>query len=171
MKSPTASNDKSRQPRRLTSRGFTLIELLIVIGLVAIVVSTGLFFDFDSFRANTFYTERDTLISALQHARSEAISNICRGPCGSGVPHGVKILPSKFVLFQGDNYNSGDIYNAELDANSNITHSGDNEVVFAQLSGDVASSKQIILIDPGSNRQTTIDINIEGQILWQDSRF
>ena len=164
MKLPTALKDKNA--------GFTLIEIALVIGLVTVVASVGMFFDFDSFRAHSFYADRDTLISTLQHARAEAISNICRGSCDNGLPHGVKILSDRFIIFQGADYVSADHnQDAVIDANINIEHGGLDEIVFSQLSGDTVFPGEIVLTDNLGGRKSIISINSEGQILWTDERI
>jgi len=160
-------------------KGFTLIELMVVIGLVIIVLSFGLFFDFDSFRSYSFHGDRDTLLSALQHARAEAMANICRGSsseCGEGgKSHGVKILDDRYVIFQGETYNPSSPYNAVLDASLTITHSGISEITFTQLSGNASTEGADCETTPtpvcnitltSGARISTITINSEGQIIW-----
>ncbi|MEK7071436.1 MAG: GspH/FimT family pseudopilin [Patescibacteria group bacterium] len=173
MKLPTILKDSEPSfPRRSLDKGFTLIEIALVVGLVTIVASVGMFFDFDSFRAHSFYTDRDALISALQHARSEAISNVCRGSCTDGLPHGVNILDDKYIIFQGADYSSADHnQDAVLDANPNVAHGGMDEIVFRQLSGDAVSPGDITLRDNLGGRKSTISINSEGQIIWTDERI
>lgn len=180
MKSPTTSTDKNRGPVRIAKQsGFTLIEILIVIGIIAVVAGAGVFIDFDSFRGYSFHSDRDILISALQHARAEAVSNICRGgDCeNGGKKHGVKILTDKYVIFQGNDYNSRDVdYDAFLDASPATGRSGITEVVFAQLSGNASSisssgdcatlPEPLCIILQGGTRSSVITINSEGQILW-----
>jgi len=172
MKLPTASKNKLAPRSSGGVGGFTLIEIMTVIGLFTIIAGVGMFFDFDNFRAYSFHSERDTLISTLQHARAEAVSSICRGPCDEGKPHGVKILDNKFIIFQGTDYVSADRdYDAIMDANPNMLHGGLPEVVFEQLSGDVDTPGDITLTDNYSGRKSTISINSEGQILWTDERI
>ncbi len=158
---------------RKSDKGFTLIELMIVLSIISLVVGIGLFFDFDSFRGHSFNSDRDTLISALQHARAKAVNNICRGDgseCSGGKPHGVYIddLNDKYVIFQGSNYSSSSPFNVILDASPTMTYEVGSlaKIVFEQLSGNVTSVGDIKLKDDASGRTSVITINSEGQIIW-----
>ncbi|MDQ5954247.1 MAG: hypothetical protein QG583_175 [Patescibacteria group bacterium] len=151
-------------------KGFTLIEMMIVIGIISIVGGLGLYFGFDSYRGYSAHSNRDLLVSTLQHARSQSISNVCFGnssnPCEDGKPHGVKILNDKYIIFQGSSFTSRDEdYDAEIEINPNTTYSGMNEIVFAQLSGDISTAGDITLTDT-TGRISTISINNEGQVIW-----
>src|SRR3989344_4444854 len=97
MRSPLPFKDKP-------ARGFTLIEMLVVLGMIAIILSLTPLLDFGALGAQTFHSDRDALVALLQHARGEAVSNICRGNCSDGKPHGVKIENDKFIMFQGGGF-------------------------------------------------------------------
>lgn len=179
MKSPQTSNIN-------TKAGFTLIEMVIVISLIAVIGGFGLFFGIDSLRGYSFHSDRDTLVSTLQHARAEAMANICRGKAADctdgGKPHGVYIDTTnrKYVIFQGATYVSRDSdQDAPIDANNLTTWKGVNEVVFAELSGDAASADSspdcaseaepiCIIVGDQASRTSVITVNSEGQILWSN---
>ncbi|MDQ5922518.1 MAG: GspH protein [Patescibacteria group bacterium] len=153
------------------NKGFTLIEMVIVLALITIVGGLGLYFGLDSLRGYSFHSDRDVLVSVLQHARSEAISNICRGEgCTDGKPHGVFIRPPEhpksYVIFQGTDYANRDIdYDVVIDASSSTSFSGINEIVFERLSGNAITIGDINLVDD-RNHTSTISISSMGQILW-----
>lgn len=139
---------------------------MIVVGLIAIVGGLGLYFGFDNFRGYSFHSNRDLLVSALQHARSRAVSNICYGSCSDGKSHGVYIEDDQYIIFQGSSYDDRDQeYDAIIETNPGTTHQGMNEVVFAQLKGD-ADPGEIELENDYNERMSTITINSEGQIIW-----
>ncbi len=58
-------------------RAFTLIEAAGRARLLTIVGGLGLIMSMDDFRGYSFRSERDTIVSALEKARSQSISNIC----------------------------------------------------------------------------------------------
>ena len=156
------------------ANGFTLVEIVIVLALVAVVGSVSLFFGLDSFRAYAFHSDRDLLVATLEHARAEAIGNQCQANsesvCVDGRPHGVRIDADRIHLFQTvaamPDYTHRD---ASVDAvfvsNEHTTFGGDSEVVFSQLSGDVATPAAITVTEAGG-RISTITIGAEGQISW-----
>ena len=160
---------KMNQGLYIKSRGFTLIEAVVVIALIIIISGATIYFNIDGYRGYLFRSDRDTLISALHHARSEAIANICRGSsCVSGVPHGVKIESDRYIIFQGEDFSSADhSFDIEMDINPNTTFStnGGDEVVFSRLSADVLTPIEITMTE-NSGRTSTISVSSEGQIKW-----
>lgn len=162
MKSQTILKDNS---------GFTIIEIIVVLALITLVGGIGLYFGFDSLRSFSFHSDRDNLISVLQHARSLAISNICKGAdCEEGKPYGVSIKPeeysSSYVIFQGESYEERDEeYDIAIEMKSSTKYEGDSEITFEQLSGDTSGTKEITVIDERGNT-SLISINKEGQIKW-----
>jgi prepilin-type N-terminal cleavage/methylation domain-containing protein len=174
---------KSLPISKFKNEGFTLIEIVVVMSLIALLGSLGIYFGLDNFRGHSFHSDRDTLISALEHARAEAVSNACSGTCTNGKPHGVFIdtVNHKYIIFQGTSYanhlitNDKD-YDIPITGNQTTTYKGINEVVFAQLSGSASSTSSssfcsagiplCIILSDNTIHTSEIDINNEGQILW-----
>ncbi len=106
-------------------------------------------------------------MTALLHARSLAVGNVCLGAaCTEGKPHGVSIQPNQFVIFQGAPYATRDVAeDAVIQANPAITHSGLPEVVFTELSANPHVTGSITLTDPVGN-SSVVTIGTEGQIFW-----
>ena len=156
----------SSTTQNISNKGFTLIEVLVVLGILTVVGSFSIIMGVDSYRGQLFRSDRDVLITALQHARSQAVGNICLGSgCTGGKPHGVYISPDTYVMFQGTSYAARDVaVDAVLDATPSVIQSGITEVVFKQLSGDVLTTGDIILTE--ENHVSTITIGSEGQIIW-----
>jgi Tfp pilus assembly protein FimT len=148
--------------------GFSLVEIMIVMAFIAIVGSFSLLVSMDSYRSYNFYTERDLLISALHHARAQAVGNVCTGAgCSTGKPHGVSIQSNKFIVFQGVSYAARDISeDAVIPANASVAHGGLAEVVFTQLSGN--SPIPGVITISGNGRSSNITIGVQGQIFWSN---
>jgi prepilin-type N-terminal cleavage/methylation domain-containing protein len=155
---------------RYASRGFSLIEILVVVGLVVILSGLALFVSMDSFRGSNFRTERDLIVSILQHARALSINNVCDGAgCVNGLPHGLHVANDSYVLFQGSTYNSADINNVAFERNNLFSLSGfltTNDVLFLQLEGTTTCSTCDLTISDGAGHSSTISVSAEGRIAW-----
>jgi Tfp pilus assembly protein FimT len=150
--------------------GFSLIEILVVMGMLTIIGALGLFMSMDSYRSYAFRNERNIVVSALQRARSQAVSNVCMGAtCTDGKPHGVHVVTGQYVIFQGASYATRDAgYDQVINANTpNVSISGLSEVVFAQLSGEVATPGSITVGD-NVGHSSVITINSVGQVVWSN---
>jgi prepilin-type N-terminal cleavage/methylation domain-containing protein len=146
-------------------RGFTLAEIVIVVGIIAMSAGLLSLADIGQLLSGSFRSDRDALVVLLQHARAQAMANVCMGnACTGGVAHGVKIIPNQFVLFQGDTYATREPeYDATTAYYSVVI--ADGEVVFEPLSGD-ASATTITVADISGQRTSIISIGNEGQIFW-----
>jgi Tfp pilus assembly protein FimT len=133
---------------------------------IAIVGAFTMLVSMDSYRGYTFHTERDVLIAALQHARAQAVGNVCLGAgCTTGKAHGVYIQPDKFVIFQGSSYATRDTaQDSVIPAATSVLHSGISEVVFSELSGNSSTPGTISVSANG--RTSDITIGALGQIVW-----
>jgi prepilin-type N-terminal cleavage/methylation domain-containing protein len=146
-------------------QGFSLIELLTVIGLLSLIAGFALIMNLDDYRSFQFRDERNVLVTLLQKARSQAVNNVCLGVgCTDGQPHGVHIESGKYVIFQGSVYNPSSSTNQSFDANNTMTTTVSSpEVVFGQLSGQVAADWTITLQNQ-FGKTVSIQINKEGRI-------
>jgi len=146
------------------TRGFTLVELLTVMGLFVLLAGLGLFVSMDAYRGSSFRTDRDLLVALLQHARAQAVNNICTGSCTDGAAHGVAATGGVYIAFQGTSYNSSDPQNQVFSANPAVMLGGDTEVLFAQLTGAVAARRVITLA--AAEQVSVITIEPNGRIWW-----
>jgi prepilin-type N-terminal cleavage/methylation domain-containing protein len=162
-----------------TRRGFTLVEIIISIGILAIILSLGLSVSMDFFRSYSFRSEKNTVVSILQNARSQSLNNIDQ------VRHGVHFQanPLRYVVFECKLSPPAtpctDYSGADTTKDFSITPSYSStisglpfDVIFDQLSGCVSSvgnncSASTITITGNDNGKTyTITINSEGRIDW-----
>ena len=156
--------------------GISLIEVIIVVAIMLMILTFGLSAAGDSRQGNTFRASRDLLISALQHARSQAINNICLGAtCANGKPHGVHIgidsdrKMTGYVIFQGMSYDPADSLNTSINISGNTSRNislaigSDTDIYFEQLSGNSISA--LMKLSSGIEN-SIININPEGAIKW-----
>jgi type II secretory pathway pseudopilin PulG len=141
-------------------KGFTLIELLVVMGLFIMILGLGIAIGFDSYRRDTLIAERNTLVSALQKARSKAVNNINREK------HGFYFDGTNYFVFEGTSsalrISAQDLI---IPKNPSITMSGSAEVVFEQLTGNASPTPYNIFLTDGIS-SSTISVNEQGRINW-----
>jgi prepilin-type N-terminal cleavage/methylation domain-containing protein len=143
--------------------GFSLIELLVVIAIFAILASLALFFSIDFFRTYATTSEETTLVSALSKARSQSLANI------NGKPHGVRIEPTGYTIFEGSTFVANQSSNQFIAVNSSVHPQSTIDILFAQVSGNATCTPIIpncIITMIGGNSTKTITINAQGAILW-----
>jgi len=161
------SHSTSRQ-----NNGFTLIEILISLGILSLIVALGLFISFDFYRNYSFRSERNTIVSILQKARSQSMDNI------NQVRHGVYFAdPLEYIVFECDFNTPQCVSHDHADTSKDLvikpaygsTVSGiPMNVVFDQLSGNcvTCSGTQTVTVnDQGQAKNITI--SNEGRIDWQ----
>ncbi len=145
-----------------TIKGFSLIEIIVVMAIIGIIMSIGLMFDFNSFKGYYFRSERATLVSILERARSRAMNNYY------GTSHGVCFISPNYIIFKGSTCTSGSPDNELIPANQKIYTSSNFSstfptIVFSQLTGTTTGGT--IHITDGL-RSGDITINNEGTINW-----
>lgn len=141
----------------LNKGGFTLVELVVSLGILVFIFGLGSFVSMDVYRAHIFASEKTTLLTILQKARSQAQNHI------GSVAHGVYIAPSAYILFSGSSYDARDISkDISFPVSPSIHESGLQEVVFVPLTAQVELPGDITLMD--SVRSGTLSINEEGRI-------
>lgn len=137
-----------------------MIEMLMFIGILALIISFGLFLSIDFYKGYAFHYEKNLLISALQTARSRAMGNINRQP------HGVYFENGNYIIFQGTGYDANDPNNQKIPATQAVNVWGFplQGIVFKQLSGEVDNSSIINLSFGASSG--IVEINNQGRINW-----
>jgi hypothetical protein len=110
--------------------------------------------------------ERDLFVSLLlSGARAQAIANV------KETAHGIHIdnINKEYVLFEGTTYTPGSASNRMTPfTNDELTitnGSGENDIIFEPLSGNVSTGAGTITIE-GYGVRSTIAINEVGQINW-----
>ena len=149
----------SKKLKVKSGAGFTLIELLIVIAILSILATFGFLVSLDFYRTYAFNSERDTLVSLLQKARSDALNNVGQ------VPHGLHFENNKYILFDRAVFGSLQSQDQIIPADTYISHGAPANVIFTQLSGDVDSGVGNIVLNDGK-RSSTISVDVNGIINW-----
>lgn len=144
--------------KRRISNGFTLIEILIIVGLFALLIASSLIIGLDSVGRSTVHGERDLAVLMLTGARTRALANI------NEAPQGVYIDSSNITIFEGSSYAAG-VNKRVTPRNAGISIAPNPaEVVFDQITADVASDISIVFSNGSQSAQ--VDINTEGGIEW-----
>lgn len=143
----------------LKKHGFTLIEVLIVLTLLSVLAGFGLILTLDSYRRFAFGAQQELLVSLLERARAQSVSNVNQSP------HGLHIdaQNSTFTLFQGDSFAERDISQDLIFAGNPVQSlEGFSDIVFSRLSGTTTPGSFILSDKPFG--QANITLNYEGQI-------
>ncbi len=141
------------------SNGFSIIEILVAIGILVLLMGIGLFLSMDFYRTYSFNYDKDIVISILQKARNQAVSNINQSSYSVYYDDAKKEL----VIFEGSVYVPNDPSNESIPIERlGIAWSG--IINFEQLTGNVAAAPlEITLISVGKP-PLTITINEQGRI-------
>lgn len=143
--------------------GFTLIEIVVVLGITTMLASVLLFADMTTYKSSSLREERERLVTLLERARAQAMTNVHQSP------HGVRITAGGYVQFEGDSFATA---HHDRDVTMQTVYpvvfanSSPNEIVFSQLSGDANYEGDIVLSDPNSRATAVFSINHEGAISW-----
>ena len=133
--------------------GFTLIEIIIVIAIVGIIASFGLFISMDFYRGYAFLSEQKIAVSVLQKARNQAMSNI------NQLPHGVHFESNKYVIYGCLNFvGCSDTQDIQLQPTMFIKPPPPADILFTQLSAD--STATSFILSNGSKEATITVSNI-----------
>lgn len=152
-------------------RGFTFFEILVTMGIFIMVGGFALFVSMETYRGASFRSDRDLLIAALQRARAQAMNNTCFGAgCADGEAHGVHIQSDKYVIFQGNTYNSGDPNNAAFDSTITTTKTPATlDIVFSQLSGTTSCSSECgVTLTDQAGHVSVATTTAEGRVYWSN---
>lgn len=140
--------------------GFTLVEIVIAMAILVIIAGSGFYAGFGQFQSYSLRTDRDTVVSLLQKARSRAMNNIGQ------VKHGFSIQGSNYVVFEGSSYATRNVGADQIIPKSSLVSlSGVSEVIFDQLTGDVSTGAGSITLTVAEADQI-ITINNEGGLSW-----
>lgn len=146
-------------PARSGRAGFTLIEILVASAVLLVLFGSAAVFGFSSYRRQMIVSERDNLVAVLGQARSLSLANVRQSD------HGVYLAGGDYVLFEGSAYASrNSSYDRTYPKSGSLTLTGPSEVVFHRLSGEVASTGTIGIV----NGSTTLNIWLgsAGSINW-----
>lgn len=139
-----------------------MIEVILVLALIGVIALFSIGLTFNSLGRSAVAQERDLFVSLLlRGARAAAIANINESSHGIHIDNDL----NEYVLFQGTTYNASASTNRTISFTSdNIDVTGATDIVFEQLSGDVANEVTLAL---ASGEQTSsIIIRETGQIDW-----
>ena len=144
--------------------GFTLLEVLLAISLILVIfgvtISVGRNFSSNIDLENTV----KGVSSKIKLAKSQSISAL------NGTHYGVRVEPSRIVIFEGSTFSNGNSTNQEYIFSDKIeifAHSlgGGDDIIFSRLTGLTNNSGTIdmrVINDPSNTKQ--IFINSDGQI-------
>ncbi len=142
-------------------RGFSLVEVIVTIAIFAILVALGLFMSFEAYRSTTRRSERETIVSMLERARSRALANI--GETSWSVCYDA----GNYLIAKGSTCNDSVAYD-RVEANPVVVADSDFlgfPIEFAQVTGTVAGAPKTVTVTQ-NGKDEEIEVNHEGRINW-----
>lgn len=143
------------------TQGFSLIELILVLALVGVVALFTVPLSLSALSRSAVAQERDLFVSLLlRGARAAALANINEKSHGIHIDNGTK----EYTLFEGTDFNTGTNKRTIPFTSDTISVTGGADIVFEQLSGNVAN--QVTLNIDNATQSDSIIIRRTGQIDW-----
>ena len=162
--------------QKYNQEGFTFIEILVVLAIMASILALGLLVSFDMAKFYAGLSEKDTLISLLENARSKSQNNINQ----TRNEEHVVADPLRYILFECKsekpqcNSFADAIATAEIVPQYEVSLEKTSvDILFSQLSGDCVPSPDFAckenepFIIKEAEKVYEIIINEEGRIDWQ----
>jgi prepilin-type N-terminal cleavage/methylation domain-containing protein len=141
----------------MRNSGFSLIEVVVVIGLIAILSTTGLVINTQILSRRSSLDQRQILVRALQQARSLALF--------SGKSHGLYFNESEYTVFEGDFFNQNNPKNYSIPRSSSIVIHSPLQVVFKAVTGSLSVNEAKILLIMNDSEELEIIVRQTGAIL------
>lgn len=136
--------------------GFTLPELVLVIGILSALFTAAFPMSLSFIYSYLLVTDRDTLIVALETARSRSMARV------GTEAHSVHISSEAFTVFPGTTFVAGGPFNDVYRAHGAVIKSGTADTIsFSSLSG-AAQDSDIELSANG--HRVSVHVNTEGAI-------
>ena len=138
-------------------RGTTLLELMLVVLLLGVLLSVTVPISFRFYNTQGLTEVARTVQNTVRMAQLKAQYDIHDSAVG------VKLFPSQIVLFQGNSYA---LRTASLDEviqfDPPLSLSGDDEVVFARISGIPVAA--VALSFAQRNSTSTVVVSVSGLV-------
>lgn len=138
-------------------KGFTLVELVLSLVLIAGITAFSVPVFQRLLVASDLNASTDMLVHSLRRAQ-----NLSRS-VKYDESWGVKLIDDRIIIFAGDDYLSRDVALDEVyDYSEAINFTGDDEFVFSKLSGELATSGSVSLVN--SFGVNVVDVSVFGRI-------
>jgi hypothetical protein len=134
--------------------------VVVSVGILTLLAGSGVIFMTKFLGQSNLRSEHTLVLSLLKEARAFSLAN------RNGKPHGVKVLASTYVIFEGWTYaGRNSTYDATYNRDTNTTVTGASEILFYNLSGKSATTT-LTFANPATTTTYAINVNTEGSIDW-----
>jgi prepilin-type N-terminal cleavage/methylation domain-containing protein len=143
-----------------TKAGFTILEILLVIAVLSIIASVSLPLFLGSVDKNRVDLATLTAVQYLRQAIARAEAN------DHDSAWGVKFLPGRIVMFQGDNYDARDAGFDRVTQVEGIDFAGDTLIIFPRISAELPDTATLHLRATANGQERKVVINPKGALTY-----
>jgi len=149
------------KPQASMKRGLTIIELLLSVAILTILFVVSIPFFFSMINKNNLDSTRLQAAQGIRRAMLKAQS------ADQNSNWGIYFTTDKIVIFKGSSYAGRDAgYDIITSVDHSLVFSGDTEIVFTKLTGELSSTKTVTIRSSSSGESKSVTVNTKGAITY-----
>lgn len=147
----------------MKNKGFTLVEISVVVGVLITLLGLASINLPNIQQKTSMSTTLQVLISDMKAQQIKAMIGDTEGrPSASA--YGVHFEANQYVLFNGSTYSSTDPANFPVSLPSTLQSILPTDIIFSQVSGELAGPSSATIQDITNGQQKTIHLNRYGVV-------
>ncbi len=141
--------------------GISMLEIVLSMTIFAIIAVSALPFFMSLIAKNKLDSTKLLAAQGVRRAMMKAQA------AEADSAWGLKLMADKIVVFSGDNYiNRNGQYDQVMPIDYNVVFSGDTELVFGKLTGELAADKSFVIMVQSTGESKTVSVNRYGALTY-----